>query len=65
MNGLLLDTNVLSELVRTQPEPMVSAWVAAQELESLFLSVISFGELRKGITIMQAGKKKGRTRSLA
>jgi toxin FitB len=58
MSGFLLDTNVPSELVRTQPEPKVTAWVAAQDLDSLFLSVVSFGELRKGITIMSPGKRK-------
>jgi toxin FitB len=56
MSGFLLDTNIPSELVRTQPEPQVTAWVTAQDLDSLFLSVVSFGELRKGITIMPPGK---------
>jgi toxin FitB len=58
MSGFLLDTNIPSELVRTQPEPQVTAWVTAQDLDSLFLSVVSFGELRKGITIMPPGKRK-------
>jgi toxin FitB len=58
MSGFLLDTNIPSELVRTQPEPQVTAWVTAQDLDSLFLSVVSVGELRKGITIMPPGKRK-------
>jgi toxin FitB len=58
MSGFLLDTNVPSELMRTQPDPKVTAWVAAQDLGSLFLSVVSLGELRKGLTIMSAGKRK-------
>ena len=48
MTGFLVDTNVPSELVRPQPALKVTAWVAAQSLSSLFLSVVSFGELRKG-----------------
>ena len=36
----------------------VTAWVAVQDLDSLFLSVVSFGELRKGITIMSPVKRR-------
>ena len=43
MSGFLLDTNIPSELVRPQPEPKVKTWVAAQELETLFISSVSFG----------------------
>ena len=53
-----MDTNVPSELVRPQPALNVTAWVAAQSLDSLFLRVISLGELRKGITILPPGKRK-------
>jgi predicted nucleic acid-binding protein len=55
MNGFLLDTNVASELVRQRPNESVTAWIAAQRLETLFLSVITIGELRKGITILPQG----------
>ena len=58
MNGFLLDTNVPSELVRPQPDPKVTAWLGSQDLDALFLSVVSLGELRKGITTMEAGKRK-------
>lgn len=50
MSGFLLDTNIPSELVRPQPEPKVQAWISAQSLEALFISAVSFGELRKGIS---------------
>lgn len=43
MNGFLLDTNIPSELVRPLPDPKVTAWLAAQRLDSLFVSVVSFG----------------------
>jgi transposase-like protein len=38
VSGFLLDTNVPSELVRPQPEPKVKAWLAAQDLDTLFIS---------------------------
>ena len=49
MSGFLLDTNVVSELIKPRPEPRVAAWIEATE-ESLFrLSVLTLGEIRKGI----------------
>jgi predicted nucleic acid-binding protein len=58
MSGFLLDTNVPSELVRPQPEPRVKTWVAAQDLDALFISSVSFGELRKGIILRSPGKRR-------
>ena len=55
MTGFLLDTNIPSELVRPQPEPKVKTWVAAQSLDTLFISSVSFGELRKGIFLRRRG----------
>lgn len=45
----LIDTNVLSELRRKQPDPRVVAWLQARPPQSLFLSVLTLGEIRKGI----------------
>lgn len=45
----LLDTNVLSELHRKKPNPGVVAWVEERPTTSLFLSVLTLGELRKGV----------------
>ncbi len=58
MSGFLLDTNVTSELIRPQPEPSVKTWVAAQSLDSLFISAVSFGEFRKGIVLRSPGKRR-------
>ena len=58
MSGFLLDTNIPSELVRPRPETRVTAWLAAQPLDGLFVSVVTFGELRKGVTIRQPGKRR-------
>jgi toxin FitB len=45
--GFLLDTNVISELTRPRIEPKVQQWVAGQEFGTLFLSVVSLGEMEK------------------
>ena len=49
MKGWLLDTNVLSELRRPKPNARVIAFVAGQPLDLLFVSVITFAEIRFGI----------------
>ncbi len=49
MRGFLLDTNVISELRKPQPEPRVAAFVAAQKLEALYLSSVTLAEIRYGI----------------
>ena len=46
--SFLIDTCVVSELARTQPDPGVLRWLDGQAEESLFLSVLSLGELEKG-----------------
>ena len=58
MSGFLLDTNVLSELIRPRPEPKVAAWMEATE-ESLFrLSVLTLGEIRKGINSLPGSSRR-------
>ena len=49
MSGFLLDTNIVSELVRPKPEPKVREWVASTDENLLYLSVLTLGEIRKGI----------------
>lgn len=44
--------------MRPQPEPKVRAWLAAQNLDTLFMSSVSFGELRKGIFLLSPGKRR-------
>src|ERR1700721_233950 len=58
MRGFLLDTNVPSELVRPQPEPKVKTWIATQNLDILFISAVSFGDLRKGIVLLPPGERR-------
>jgi predicted nucleic acid-binding protein len=60
MNGFLLDTNIPSELTRPKPDPRVEQWLDEADDERLYLSVISLGELLKGLTILPIGKKRDR-----
>ena len=48
MTGFLLDTNVISETVRPQPEPRVLNWIRDQSPNDLFLSAVTLGELVRG-----------------
>jgi predicted nucleic acid-binding protein len=52
VTGWLLDTNILSELRRPKPEPKVLAFVAAQPLELLHISVVTLAEIRFGIELL-------------
>lgn len=52
MTGWLLDTNILSELRRLRPEPEVLAFIAAQPLDRLYVSSVSFAEIRFGIELV-------------
>lgn len=58
MTNWLLDTNVLSELRRRRPERRVLAFIAAQPLENLYVSVVTFAEIRFGIeSVADAGRR--------
>lgn len=54
----LLDTNVISELKRPKPNGQVVDWFATAAKESLYLSVLTLGEIRKGIDKLGDGQKK-------
>lgn len=53
----LLDTCVVSELVKPAPHPGVVRWLQEREEETLFLSVLTFGELQKGISKLPPGPR--------
>lgn len=55
---ILLDTNVISEPQRPNPDTRVLDWIDAQALETLYLSAITVAELRAGIALMPAGKRR-------
>lgn len=54
----LLDTNLLSELLRAAPEPAVLAWFAAQPAETLFVSAVTQAEMMLGASLLPAGKRR-------
>jgi predicted nucleic acid-binding protein len=55
VSGHLLDTNCVSEVVRIQPR--VIAWMDATDEQTLYLSVFTLGEIRKGIISLAPGKR--------
>jgi len=55
---ILLDTNVMSEPLRQAPEPKVIDWIDAQPMDTLFLSAITVAELRSGVAMLPAGKRR-------
>ena len=54
----LLDTNVLSELVKRSPDAEVVRWVGSQSPLDLAVSVLTIGELVKGIESMTPGRRR-------
>ena len=56
----LLDTCVISELVKKSPRRQVVDWIDAQEESTLYLSVLTIGELEKGIVKLPASARKTR-----
>ena len=54
----LLDTCTISEMVAVQPNANVLSWFQAQDEKTLFLSIVTIGEIEKGIYQLPAGKKR-------
>ena len=54
----VLDTNVVSELMRPAPDPVIASWVAAHATSSLFLTAVTEAELRFGLAVMPTGKRR-------
>lgn len=55
---MLLDTNVVSELMRPQPDPKVMAWFAGQAQRQFFISAITQAEIQLGIALLPKGKRR-------
>jgi len=58
MSGFLLDTNCISELVSARPEPHVVDWIQATDEGLFYLSVLTLGEIRKGVALLAQGKRR-------
>lgn len=56
--GFLIDTNVLSELMRDRPAPQVLDWFASQTANQLHTSAITHAEIAAGIALLPAGKRR-------
>ena len=54
----MLDTNVLSELLRAAPDPAVVAWVRAQPKGSLVVTSVTEAEMRLGVRLLPTGKRR-------
>ena len=54
----LLDTNVISELIAKQPDADVVDWIDQLDPNTVYLSVITIGEIRKGIAKLPASKRR-------
>lgn len=56
--NFLLDTNVISEPLKPRPNPKVLSWLAQTDEDSIFLSVMTFAEIRKGIVDLSPGHRR-------
>lgn len=59
---IVLDTNVLSELMRAAPDHGVERWVARQAVNSLFVTSVTLAEILYGIALLPTGKRRDRLR---
>ena len=62
MTRYLLDMNVVSELVKPRPDTRVVAWIRASDEADLYLSVLTFAEIRFGIEKLPRGARRERLR---
>jgi toxin FitB len=55
---IVLDTNIVSEAMKPEPNPSVRAWLNDQAIETLYLSSVTLAELLFGVAALPAGKRK-------
>ncbi|MCL2422926.1 MAG: type II toxin-antitoxin system VapC family toxin [Micrococcales bacterium] len=55
---IVLDTNVVSEPLKAQPDPQVASWLDDQQIDTLYLTTITLAELRQGVAILPEGRRK-------
>jgi hypothetical protein len=60
MSGFLLDTTVLSELIKPKPDAKVVQWVEGTDESIFFLSVLTLGEIRNGIARLRSRARQER-----
>lgn len=62
---IIVDTNVVSELMRPDPSPVVETWVRAREVTELFTTAVTLAEIRYGIARLPDGRRKDLLRDTA
>jgi predicted nucleic acid-binding protein len=62
---VILDTNIVSEMMRPLPNPGVVAWLNRQDRERVFSTVVTVAEINLGLALMPAGKRRDELRSKA
>lgn len=60
---IILDTNVISEMMRPAPAPQVEAWFAANPASALFTTALSQAEILYGLALLPAGKRRNALRA--
>ncbi len=60
---IILDTNVVSELMRPNPAENVVEWVVSQDSRSIYLSTVTEAEMRYGVEILPAGRRREELRA--
>jgi predicted nucleic acid-binding protein len=58
VSGFLLDTNVISELIKPRPEANVTTWIEGTDESLLCLSVLTLGEIRRGIAALPQSRRR-------
>jgi predicted nucleic acid-binding protein len=58
VSGFLLDTHVISELVKPRPEANVTAWIESTDESLLYLSVVTLGEIRRWIAVLPQSRRR-------
>lgn len=61
---IVLDTNIISETMRPEPNQTVVTWLDQQHPQTLFLTTITVGEIRAGIACLPTGKRRERLSGL-
>jgi toxin FitB len=54
----LLDTNIISDMIKPQAQPAVLRWIAGQAIDRLHFSAVALGEIKRGIAELPAGRKR-------
>lgn len=58
MTRYVLDTNIISNVVKPEPSPRLLAWMAAQRDEDLFISTLTVAEIWRGVLTLSAGRRR-------